>query len=237
MKAFFSFTILCLLLISANAQIRLGLRFAPQLTWASVDNKNVTSSASQVNAAYGLMLNYQFTDNYAFGTELCFNSFTTNLVLPKSRFAYIQDNLGHQYTNKDDLKYEYKLNYLQVPVLLKMQMNEMGAFRGYAEFGFNFGFLIRAKADVTMDTLSLSNVNINSPDDDDRFSIFNTKYSDHVNTIRTSLVIGAGVLYKISGTTQLVIGVRYDNGFSSFTSDDRWSTSLNYLALNCGILF
>lgn len=137
----------------------------------------------------------------------------------------------------DDLKYDYQLRYVAIPLMLKMRTNEIGHLRYYAEFGYSSGFLVRSKADVSLDKLQLSNVNINEPDDEDKFEINTQKYSDKVSPYRGSLLFGAGIQYNMFGSSMLIAGLRYDNGFTSFTKDDRWSSTLSNVALNIGVLF
>jgi opacity protein-like surface antigen len=221
----------------ANAQIKLGLRLAPQLTWSKPDNKVTSTNGTRVNAAYGLMIDYYFTDNYAIGTEFSLQSMGTNMQIDQSRFTNISaDSLTHPSTG--DLKYDYRLRYIQVPVILKMRTKEIGYMRYYAEFGFAFSFLTRAKADVSMGTtFERENININEPDEEDEFRLAPTDYDTRANSIRTGLIMGAGLQYNMFGNSLLVVGLRYDNGFSNFMKDDRLKTTINYLALNIGVLF
>lgn len=236
MKKIFLATLGICLVAAVQAQVKIGVRIAPQLTWSKPDNKSTETNGTRVNLAYGLMLDYFFTDNYALGTEFSIGTFGTNLNLDKDKFTTIVHN-GNSYTSTESLKYDYQLRYIQVPLLLKMRTKEIGYLRYYAEFGVGAGFLIRSKADISMDQFNLENVNVNEPDDEDKFQINPTHYSDKVSSFRGSLIIGAGIQYNMFGNSMLVAGLRYDNGFTSFTQDDRWKTSLNYVALNVGVLF
>ncbi|MES2780261.1 MAG: porin family protein [Bacteroidota bacterium] len=238
MKKIILATLAISFVISATAQIKIGIRVAPQITWSTSDNKNTETNGTRINAAYGLMLDYFFTENYALGTEIGIQSFGTNLNLSKTRYTSITYNYGaSSVSNLEDLKYDYQLRYVAVPIILKMRTNEIGYLRYYAEFGYSSGFLIRSKADVSMDKLQLTNVNINDPDAEDQFNIETQKYSDKVSSYRGALIIGAGIQYNMFGNSMLVAGLRYDNGFTSFTKDERWSTALSNIALNIGVLF
>lgn len=237
MKKIFLITIGICFITVAHAQLKIGLRVAPQLTWSKTDNKNTSTNGTRVNIAYGLMLDYFFSDNYALGTEFCINTYGTNLNLDKDKFTAIIHNGTTYAGGSEALKYDYQLRYIQVPLLLKMRTKEIGYLRYYAEFGFGAGFLIRSKADISMAQFKLDQVNVNKPDDEDQYEIAPTSYSDKVSRFRGSLIVGAGIQYNMFGNSMLVAGLRYDNGFSSFTQDDRWNTSLNYVALNVGVLF
>jgi opacity protein-like surface antigen len=237
MRKIICITILLSIYQMANAQIKLGLRIAPQLTWSKNDNKVTTTNGTRVNAGYGLMIDYYFSDNYAIGTEFSLQSFGTNMNIKESKFTNITSQ-GVNYPATDDLKYNYKLNYLQVPVILKMRTKEIGYLRYFAEFGFAANFLTRAKADISMgSTFEKEKVNINNPDDEDDFRLAPNDYDTRASAFRAGLILGAGIQYNIFGNSLLVAGLRYDNGFSNFVKDDKLKTNLSYVALNIGVLF
>ncbi len=218
------------------AQLKIGIRVAPQLTWSKPDNKNTNTNGTRVNFAYGITIDDYFSDNYGIGTEFSIQTFGTNLNLDQSKFVAIAHG-GVTTPATESLKYDYRLQYIQIPLLLKMRTKEIGHARYYAEFGVGSGFLTRAKADVSMGTFAIDKVNVNEPDDADKFTIETAKYKDGVVSYRGSMLIGAGLQYNIFGDSYLIAGLRYDNAFTSFTEDDRWKTSLNCIALNIGILF
>ncbi len=221
----------------ANAQMKFGLKVSPHYTWTATDNKNTKSNGGRVNASYGLMGDYYFSDNYALASEIAITTFGVNLSLPASQYT------GVWYTNKlypannKDLMYNYKMEYIQVPLILRMRTKEIGYLRYYAEFGVGAGFLFRAKADIDFDGESLHNVTVNDPDAADKFDILNVRYSDRIRTLRTYMIFGAGIQYNFFGNSLLVAGLRYDNGLNRFTKDERWDTSLNFIALHAGVLF
>lgn len=219
-----------------SAQVKIGLRAAPQLTWSSPDNKSTSTNGTRVNFGYGITIDAYFSENYAIGTEFTLQSFGTNLSLDQNKFTSVTHK-GASIPATEDLDYNYKIQYIQIPLLLKMRTKEIGYVRYYAEFGAAAGFLTRAKADVEMNTLSLSDVNINNPDDEDKFSIDPTGYQDGVSKFRGSMLIGAGLMYNVHSESYLTAGLRYDRSFTSFTEDDRWKTGLDGLVLNVGFLF
>ncbi len=217
-------------------QLKIGIRVAPQITWSKPDNKNTSTNGTRVNFAYGITIDDYFTDNYGIGTEFSIQTFGTNLSLDQSKFV----SINHGKTvipATESLKYDYRLKYIQIPLLIKMRTKEIGNFRYYAEFGIGSGFLTRAKADVSMGSFAIDDVNINEPDDADKFTIEPTHYEDGAVSYRGSMLIGAGMQYNIFGDSYLIAGLRFDNAFTSFTEDDRWKTNLNCIALNVGILF
>ena len=58
-----------------------------------------------------------------------------------------------------------------------------------------------------------------------------------MSSARMSLIIGAGIEYPISGNASFIAGLRFDNGFTDFLSDNAYSGRHNFISLTAGILF
>lgn len=223
---------------AAQAQVKLGLKFSPQLTWVGEESKSISSSGTRLNVSYGLMIDKYFTENYAIATELAVTSMTGKLMPTNAVINRTENNVGTTHINPE---YTYKFQYINVPLMLKMRTNEIGYFRYYAEFGMNFGFMIRSKADIRASSLELKNVNINDPDPEDEFTLNDASsgknLNDEVRFFRSALLVGAGIQYNIFGNTQLVAGLRYENSFSNFVKEDSWKASMHMAGLHVGVLF
>lgn len=229
--------LLILLPIFTQAQVKIGLRAAPHLTWATSGNKNTFSNGTRMNASYGMMLDYYFAENYAIGTELSIYSFGVNVNLKRDRYNGVSV-AGQNIPPNANLNYDYRLQYFQIPLLIKMRTNEIGYFRYYGEFGFAAAFRTNARADIQTTGLKLQNVNVNNPDEEDRISFTGKpEYNDDVALFRTGIIIGAGVQYNVIGNSLLQVGIRYEDGLNSFTKSAQWKTSVNYVALNLGFIF
>lgn len=244
------FTNLLLFLSQSHATeiegLKIGLKVAPQLTWGVTDNKNTSTSGTRINVGYGLMIDYYFTNNYALSTEICINSYGVNHVIKKDRYDHVS-LAGVDYPNTGDVTMDYRLQYIQVPMLIRLRTAETNLKAYYAEFGFGLGVLTRARADVSFQNQTLTSVKVVDPDQSDDYKIhynsgtasspFYEAYNDNALGVRSSLIIGGGLHFTMSGNSILVAGIRYDNAFSSFTEDDKWFTKLYYVSLNMGIIF
>ncbi|MFI5222574.1 MAG: porin family protein [Bacteroidia bacterium] len=232
MRKIFS-TILFLLWIPfVHAQIKLGIKASPQYTWTSTDSKSLTTSGSRINISYGVMIDYFFSENYSIGTELSIGTFG-GTISPDS--VYVKN------TGTKDLQVNYKLQYINLPFILKMRTKEIGYTRFYAEAGFGMSFNFRAKADVSSSNSALNrtNIDVNNPDPSDKeyINFNNNGLSPKVNFFRFSFILGAGVQYNIFGNTMLIAGLRYDNSISNFTDESSWKANMNFVALHFGVLF
>jgi hypothetical protein len=217
-----------------------GLRIAPHVSWTSPDSKGLNSDGTGLDWSFGCMVNNNLSDKYALGFEL-------NLAFVDSRISYdsmiVDGPAGIPARKTAGLSYHYSLQYIQVPVLFKMRTSDIGALRIYGEFGLGLSFLLRSKADVgsSMNNVSISNMDVDNPDEGDKITLrdmnnFNRTYSDEVNFFRPSLIIGAGIQYKIFGSTACV-GLRYDTSLRDMLADEKWKAGNNLVALNIGVLF
>ena len=226
--------------------LKIGLKVAPQLTWGLTDNKNTSNPGTRINVGYGLMIDYYFSNYYALSTEVCINSYGVNNVIKKDRYDHVS-YAGVDYPNTGDITMDYRLQYMQVPILIRMRTEETNRISYFAEFGFGLGLLTRARADVSFQNITLKNVKVSDPDQSDDYRIFYNSgtasapqysvFNDNALEVRSSLIIGGGLHFALGNHSLIVAGLRYDNAFSSFTEEDKWFTKLNYVALNMGIIF
>ncbi len=229
MRKIFILMFLWLMINPVFGQIKMGIKGSPQYTWTSTDSKSVTTSDSRMNISYGLVLDYFFTENYSIGTEFSIGTFGGSI---KSDSTYI----GSKSASANDLKLDYKLQYFNVPIVLKMRTKEIGYTRFYAEFGFGMSYNFKAKADITSTSANINqtNVDVNNPDPKDNL---NLSPGMNVNFFRASLIIGAGIQYNAFGNTMIVAGIRYDNALNDLTADETLKSRMNFVALNLGVMF
>jgi len=65
----------------------------------------------------------------------------------------------------------------------------------------------------------------------------NENISDEVKLFTLGYFIGAGIEYSIAGSTAIVVGITYTNGFIDITPDSNNKVTLSNFALRLGILF
>lgn len=222
-------------LFSQYDGMRFGLKGAPSIAWYQSESKNIDNGGSKIGFSYGLMAEFPFTDNAAFAT-----GFEIMNAGGKLNFETIPDN--PYYAEEADTfnlySRNYKVRYANIPLGLKFKTNEIGYMMFYGNFGVDAGFKVKALADdeglyyISGETNN-ENIDIN----------------DDVNFIRLGLNIGAGIEYYISGTTHLVVGVNFNNGFTNLLEKESYniidkngealeqSVIGNFVGLNVGILF
>jgi hypothetical protein len=212
----------CLLFFSAgysNAQeeqkLHFGLKAAPALAWISSDTKGFESDGTKLGFSYGLITEFNFATHYAFATGI-----DVTYRGGKSKFQFNDSTVS---------EIKYNLEYIELPVSLKFKTNEIGYFTYYLQFGLEPGINIRGKADAKT-TYQMNGVtSINSED--------NLDIKDEVNNFNLSMIIGGGVEYTLSGSTVLLVGITFNNGFLDILDADNIKANSDYLALTVGILF
>ena len=193
-----------------------GLKFSPTYCWFSLDVDGLDSDGGFVGFTYGVMTDFRIARNYylASGIEMSQRGgqFKFASPLPDTSFS------------TTTAKVKQRLQFVDIPISLKMKTKEIGYMRYYGSFGFLAGFLTAANYDIDFDDSSL-------PDDD------KVKNKSDFGTFNFGLLLGAGLEYRFSGNTALTAGLQYHNAFVDIWSEGDGTLKSNYIALNLGIYF
>jgi outer membrane protein with beta-barrel domain len=195
-----------------------GLGVTPSMAWLHAGSDDFKGDGSKVGFNYGLITEFAFTENYAFATGLTVDH-KGGKLRSKDELPFVIPPDTTILT--DFLYYDFSLRYVEIPATIKMKTNQIGYMRYYGQFGVAPAFLIGAKGTVKEGSFA-------SIDDED--------VKDLVNNFNISLVIGLGLEYNLSGSTNLLVGIIYKNGFSDVINQDG-KANVNTIGLNVGILF
>lgn len=196
-------------LIFANAylltaqKVELGLQFSPGFAWLKPSDKELKNDGMKFGFNYGVNVDVMFSDNYGIGTGV------------------LMSHRGGKLVFGDTLKTNYKFQYLDIPLLLKMRTGEVGYIRYYGTFGVMPGFRLSAKGEASYGGATFDEVDI----------------KDQINLLNISLAIGGGIQYILSGTTRLVGGIEFNNGFSDLLKAKDQKATSSKLKLIVGVMF
>ena len=230
-------------------KFRFGLKGCPALGWIKPDVyitddqkillpessvKEYTSEGMTFGFSYGAVLELAFGSNYSFTTGATIAHTGGKLQYPHQPKIKITDSVMTTGT----LLRKFNIQYVEIPLLLKMKTNEIGYITYFGQFGFGAGFNIAATADDHFDyTGSAGGSELNKPGID-------IKSEKEISFLRGSLIIGAGIEYSLGGNTSVVAGVNFNNGFTDIlrgendiVTDIKEKAISNYLEINLGILF
>lgn len=200
----------CFLLISfiSNAQeddknFDLGFTLSPNLSWVTNDGDKLVSDGAKPGFTYGVIADLGFAKNYFFSTGFTITS------------------LHSQAETTDNSREKYKLQYIEIPLTLKLKSNTLNERRFYGQFGLGTGINIAAKKDVKSLGTTASGDDIG--------------ISSDVNAIRLGLVAGAGVEWNIGKNLSVVTGLTLNNAFTK--TFKKYDSKNPYLSLNLGLFF
>ncbi|NGF57689.1 PorT family protein [Parapedobacter sp. SGR-10] len=181
---------------------RLGLSINPNIGWYRYNDDDY-KSGSKMGFSYGLIADLGFAKNYYFSTGLLINSIASSVEPPASA----ADNA------KRDL---IRLQYVDVPLTVKLKSNENELGRFYGQFGFTAGFKVSGKEKLAGETKK------RGIDKDDLF--------------RLGLQLGGGAEWKLNDNLALLTGLSFNNGFTrAINNEGKPKTS--FVALNLGLFF
>jgi hypothetical protein len=182
----------------------LGLYGAPNILWFQSDNNHVEPTQSKLGFSYGLLADITLGDYYALATGL-------EIAQLGGKMTYTEGVIPMLYTAN------YNLQYLEIPLALKMQTASMNKMSFFGRFGGGFGVRLDAKKDIN--------------------SLMNQPAVDDVHLLRAFFSVGGGVEYTIAYNTKLFAGIIYKNGLTNAFKEQNWSVKSNALSLNVGIIF
>lgn len=221
MKKLFIVLLFTLLSSSLFAQqtpfynFRLGLTAHPTFGWLKPENGK--GDGLSLGFSYGLIGDFDFAENYSFSTGL-----TITTINGKS--TEINPAPYHAAGNTNILAYnlKYKLQYIEVPLTLKLKTGKVGEQRYYGQFGLSNDFNIGAKQDVSLGGQTIAD---------------NADIKKITNFYRAGLILGGGMEFNIDNHTSLTLGLTYNNGFTDISSDKNRTVRSHYVGLNFGVFF
>lgn len=232
-------------------RLRFGAYIAPNISWmrptASTDDANqfnTESNGSRLGFTYGLMAEYFFAENYGLVTGLSVNS-TGGKMLATTRAALPVQNS----VKKAD--FEYRLQYLDIPLALKLRTDDIGGFRFFGQLGASIGFNISKKADYTVEYYDTSSAVKTATGSKIKLTNKGSTIGN-IAPIMFQMNIGAGAEYPLNAKLRAYVALFFNNGFApDATNPEKFdndklgykgsfkdaNTRLNNFALRLGLFF
>lgn len=226
-------------------KLRLGVFASPTMSWMrpttvkSNDREfESKSQGSKIGFIYGLMVEYNFADNYAFVTGIQGNM-TGGKIYTERSGGFTQEA---QSVNAADFDYNY--TYLEIPFALKMRTDPVGNFRFFGQAGITASINIAKKASYSV---QYTDANGSSAQVNDSKVIL--KGTLATSPVLFQMNIGLGAEYSITDKLGGYAGFFFNNGFApDATNPNNYdlgysgsfkdgNTRLNNFALRIGLLF
>lgn len=194
-----------IIFFSANSDaqqlIRFGIHADPVISWFSSDVSTIKNKGARPGFNFGLTYNKYFTSNYSFSGGISLISAGGRLVSSDTTLMEFADLKNRTATVLPGESVVFKIQYLAIPVGLKLQTNQIGYITFFTDLGLNPKIVVRGRADIP----SLGIKDDNAMRELNRFNV--------------SYHITGGIEYSMGGTTALVLGLNFDNNFLDITRD------------------
>jgi len=223
---------------NGDKKVKLGISVTPALNWLTPDNANkVSSNGTVLKAGIGLLADFRLTDIIWLHTGIEYTGAGGKLAYQShdTAFYYSKDdaiqpvavaNIGDPYKPGSSngtayrlLTRNYKVGYVHIPIGFKLKTKELSGITYFGQIGGDVFFKTSAVGDDDV------KININGSE---TTSNKNT-LSDAVSFFDAAVHVGAGLEYRISGSTAIMASLQYRHGMTNFTSD-----GTNYLLKTTG---
>lgn len=220
-------------------KFRFGLKASPNISWFQPETKDFKSEGAKINFSYGLITEFGFSPNYSFVTGLEVTTLGGSLSFPEFTNYFVDDKRGDTTQLVYLKERDYTVQYVDLPLLLKMKTKEIGYMTYFGQFGFNTSFRTKAIAD---DKVKAYLTGLES-------ELRDIKINDDMNLFRVGLNVGAGAEYNISGNTSMFFNLNYSNGFTNALKKEsktlrnkdgsplKQKAASKYISLTVGIFF
>ena len=173
-----------------------------QICWFGSDNNIIINKGARPGFNFGVSVNRFFGPNYSFSTGINIISTGGRLLSSDTTIFYLSSAKSLKLVKVDPGEaIVYKIQYLSVPLGLKLQTNQIGYYTFFTDIGFDPKVVIGGKADIP-------SRNIKGENAMEEIRMFNMSYH-----------IMAGLEYGVGGNTAVILGLGFDNNFFDITRE------------------
>jgi hypothetical protein len=204
--------------LKAQDNVRFGFTTSPGISWMSPDNKNIKSDGARFSFNYGAIVDFYMDDNqrYAISTGLTINMNGGNLI----GTGLYSDTSQMDEPMAVISKITPKLQYLEIPVGLKLRSNETSNnLTYYGLLGLTPGFTIRSRGDYSFQS-GPSGITVEETNIKIKELPFYPNTIDNIIPFHLSMQFEGGVEYRVGDNTSLVGGLFFRNGFTNMVDDN-----------------
>jgi opacity protein-like surface antigen len=189
-----------------RGDVRFGFQMSPAFSWMATSTNKINTSGTNLGLKLGMVGEYYFQESYAISSGIGF-FFNTGGTLLHERAGnfWVNSDLPEACRNLSrDAKLKYSLQYVEIPIGLKMRTREFGYVRYYIEPNLGLGFRTQAKGDITnRGGEECQDLSIRSD-----VALFNLFWG-----------LGGGLEYSVSENTSLLAGLGMQFGFADVTKN------------------
>ena len=196
----------------------LGLQLSPNVSMAQPRELSHAAVQSEAHFGYGFVFDAMFTEKYAIGTGV--NVFYNGGIT--QHLAFQEDENGLSIAA---VQLVQKQQYVEIPLTFKMRTTEIGYTTYFGQFGVGFGLNVRSEGRqkttsfATLDSLGSVIELVFSQPALEAAESQQVSMADRTRLFRPSMIIGLGAERRLTGSTALVVALRYNVGLRSQYED------------------
>lgn len=199
-------------------KVRFGFKIDPGASFLHPQESGVTRNSGRFYFSYGVLADWFIDDEerYALASGVQVTHFGSVLQYDAGK------GLG-EFSNASS-EYDLRLQYIEIPVALKLKTATARGFDFYGQFGGFLGAPIRARANVISNMQKFDKQNV----------------LRQVQPFAAGMIIGAGFEYPLTETLTGVAGLQYQNNFVDITRNGKWNDGRitgNSFILRLGVYF
>lgn len=217
----------------SDKKVKMGIAITPAINWLTPNNdKKMTNDGSALKMGIGLVADFRLTNVIWFHTGLEYTGVGGKLgykasdtagyyykddAIVESKPSEVMDFTSKFHTDPSYVGYrllqrKYKVGYIHIPLGFKLKTNELGGITYYGQIGADLFIRTSAKGD---DHVSRT-VSGSTTESD----LTNNKLpGSTVNLINSSVHVGFGGEYRLSGSTAITASIQYRHGIMNFTNN------------------
>ena len=191
--------------LTASAQYKgfaFGFKVGPNWGWTGSTTGAAVSQGARTGFDLGVVAEYYFADNYALVSGINVDFVGGKYMFDRARM--VTDSLNPEgYLEVYGVNRIYKSTLYEIPLMLKMETNDLGnlPLRAYAQVGGGIGYAQKVKVKD-----AIPSEGIETPAE---WGITDREFSN----IRVSLKIGAGAQYAVDESTRIFAGFYFSHDF------------------------
>jgi hypothetical protein len=207
-----------------GTKLTFGIHADPVISWFSSDIDSVRNDGARSGFNFGINVYRYFGPNYAISTGINIISAGGRLISSATTVFDLSSGKDAKYiTVQPNQAIVYKIQYLTIPIGLKLKTNQIGYIDFFTDLGVDPKIVIGGKTDIPSNNIE------------------NDKAPNEIKTFNISYHIMAGIEYAIGGNTAIVLGLGFDNNFADITEDNgnqfKDKISHKMLSIRLGINF
>ncbi|RLD44364.1 MAG: hypothetical protein DRI86_07620 [Bacteroidetes bacterium] len=210
-------------------KFRMGIYGGMGWSWMKPKTKDYSKDGSHFAYSYGLITDYNFTDNYTLST-----GFAISNTGGKLSYSDAQE-ISNGVKDTGMVNRKYSISYFEIPILVKMKTNQMGYFTYFAQLGIRNYMRLGSTYDETFAYSDNGNTKTISSEE--------IENSDGINFYRMAFSFGIGTEYAISKSFSSFGYLSYDNGLTivlnntNSVSELKENAVIKQFTLTVGFLF